>query len=63
MIENLTIRFAHNGLNYRITVLTDGENTPYDLASAFGEVIEKCNADPHIVIEELMERFGKGDGK
>lgn len=57
---NLEISFTYHGLHHTIKVPTDYDtisNLPYDLASAFEEIIEKSEANPTIVIEELTERF------
>nr|DAM84412.1 MAG TPA: hypothetical protein [Caudoviricetes sp.] len=37
---------------------SDDNNLPYNLAEAFREVIEKSNANPDIVIEQLIQNFG-----
>ena len=59
MIENVNISFTLCGLDYNISVPTDNnyENTPYLLASAFAEVVEKSNANKDIVIEQMKTIF------
>lgn len=57
MIDNLSINFTLDGLQYQITIPSD-DNIPYNLAVAFEEVINKSNANPEIVLDELMDFFG-----
>lgn len=57
MIDNLSISFTLDGLQYQITIPSD-DNIPYNLAAAFEEVINKSNANPEIVIDELTAVFG-----
>lgn len=58
MITDLSINYEYEGLQYFIKVPSDGNNLPYNLAEAFREVIEKSNANPDIVIEQLIQNFG-----
>lgn len=64
--SDLEISFVYHGLHHTIKVPSDYDsinNLPYDLASAFEEVMEKTEVNPEIVIEELMERFGYQQNK
>ncbi len=57
---DLEISFTYHNLHHTIKVPTDYDtigNLPYDLAAAFEEVIEKSEANPAIVLEELEGRF------
>lgn len=58
MIENLTINFEYEGLQYSIAVPSDYNNLPYNLAAAFREIIEKSDANSDIVIKQLIEDTG-----
>lgn len=58
MITDLSINYEYEGLQYFIKVPSDDNNLPYNLAEAFREVIEKSNANPDIVIEQLIKNFG-----
>ena len=58
MISDLSINYEYAGLQYFIKVPSDDNNLPYNLAEAFEEVIKKSNANPDIVIEQLVQNFG-----
>ena len=58
MITDLSINYEYEGLQFFIKVPSDDNNLPYNLAEAFREVIEKSNANPGIVIEQLIQNFG-----
>lgn len=58
MISDLSINYECAGLQYFIKVPSDDNNLPYNLAEALREVIEKSNANPDIVIEQLIQNFG-----
>lgn len=58
MITDLSINYEYEGLQYFIKVPSDDNNLPYNLAEALREVIEKSNANPDIVIEQLIQNFG-----
>lgn len=53
MIDNLTINFECNGITHILSVPTRDENLPYNLATAFAEVIKHSDANAGMVIEEL----------
>lgn len=57
MINNLSIAYTYEGIDYTLSVKSD-ENLPFSLASAFSEVIRKSDANEEIVIEELINEFG-----
>lgn len=57
MIDNLTITFACDGITHTLSVPCRDENLPYNLATAFAEVIRKSDANDEMVIENLMEEF------
>lgn len=66
MIHNdITIMFAHEGVTYSLMVNGGSDNLPYDLATAFSEVVEKTCANPEIVIREmkdvLLAEYGEGE--
>lgn len=58
MINNLSINYECEGLQYFIKVPSEDENLPYNLAEAFEEVIKKSNANADMVIEQLIDSFG-----
>ena len=58
MIRDLSINFEYEGLQHFIKVPTEDDNLPYNLAEAFKEVIAKSNANPKMVINQLVEYFG-----
>ena len=57
MIDNLTINFECNGIAHTLSIPTRDENLPYNLATAFKEVINKSSANAGMVIKELTEEF------
>lgn len=57
MIDNLTITFESNGITHTLDVPTKDENLPYNLATAFAEVIKHSDANAGMVIEELEVEF------
>ena len=58
MIRDLSINFEYEGLQHFIKVPTEDDNLPYNLAEAFKEVIAKSNANPEMIINQLVEYFG-----
>lgn len=58
MIENLTIRYACNGIETTLTIKDEHyDNMPYNLADIFAKVIRESDANPQIVIENLKSAF------
>ena len=55
MIDNLTINFERDGIAHTLNVPTRDENLPYNLATAFAEVIKKSDANADIVINDLKD--------
>ena len=58
MIQNLEITFEHNDLQHSIRVPDEMENIPYNIAEAMIEIISFADANPEIVIEQLIEEYG-----
>ncbi len=57
MIHNLTVNFDDEQLNHSIAVPTEDENTPYNLAAAFEEIVRKAGTIPDIIVKELAARL------
>ena len=57
MIDNLTINFESNGITHTLSVPTMDENLPYNLATAFTEVIKQSDANSEMVIDNLKDEF------
>ena len=57
MIDNLTISFESNGIIHTIDVPTRDENLPYNLATAFAEIIKQSDANIEMVISNLMSKL------
>lgn len=57
MIDNLTINFECNGIAHTLNVPTRDENLPYNLATAFAEIIKQSDANDEMVIDNLGEKF------
>ena len=64
MIEEISIILKDGGLTHTISINTDiDDNLPYDLADAFSEVIRLTNANPNMVIEQLVDEYGLPESK
>ena len=57
MIDNLTINFESDGIAHTLSVPTRDENLPYNLATAFAEIIKQSDANSEIVIDNLKDEF------
>ena len=60
MIDNLTINFESNGITHTLNVPTRDENLPYNLATAFAEIIKQSDANSEMVIDNLKDEFAYG---
>lgn len=60
MIDNLTINFECNGITHTLSVPTSDENLPYNLATAFAEIIKQSDANSEMVIDNLKDEFAYG---
>ena len=59
MIDEISIKIKSGGLTHTISIDTDIDgNLPYDLADAFIEVIRMTNANPDMVVEQLINEYG-----
>ena len=59
MIQEISIKIKSGGLTHTISIDTDIDgNLPYDLADAFIEVIRMTNANPDMVVEQLINEYG-----
>lgn len=57
MIDNLTISFEREDIVHTLSVPTRDENLPYNLATAFAEIIKQSDANDEMVIDNLGEEF------
>lgn len=57
MIDNLTINFECDGITHTLNVPTRDENLPYNLATAFVEIIKQSDANIEMVISNLTNKF------
>ena len=57
MIDNLTINFECNGIAHTLSIPTRDENLPYNLATAFAEIIKQSDANDEFVLDNLGEEF------
>lgn len=55
MIDNLTINFESNGITHTLSVPTRDENLPYNLTTAFTEIIKQSDANSELVIKSLRQ--------
>ena len=64
MIHGFNIYYRKGNIQLHLNTPTDDDNVPYNLAEVFIRIIEDSNANPDIVIEELIENFGyKGENE
>ena len=62
MIHGFNIYYRKGNIQLQLNTPTDDDNVPYNLAEVFIRIIEDSNANPDIVIKELIENFGyKGE--
>lgn len=59
MIDNLKVTYQTEGINISLSPSNTYENIPYDLATIFSRIIKDSDANSDIVIEQLIEEFGK----
>lgn len=57
MIDYININYGDGGVDVTLTVKTDSNNLPYNLAEAFARVIKDSYANPEIIIEQLKDEF------
>lgn len=58
MIYDFNIYYRKSNTQFHLNTPTDDDNIPYNLAEVFAKIIEDSDANPNIVIEELIENFG-----
>ena len=59
MIQYIFINIKNGSLTHTISIDTDIDgNLPHDLAEAFVEVIRLTNANPDMVVEQLVDEYG-----
>lgn len=62
MIHDFNIYYRKGNTQFHLNTPTDDDNIPYNLAEVFAKIIEDSDANPDIVIEELIGNFGyKGE--
>lgn len=57
MIDNLTISFEREDILHTLSIPTRDENLPYNLATAFTEIIKQSDANSEMVISNLTNKF------
>ena len=58
MIQDLTISYVCQGVETTLTIKDDHyDNMPYNIAYMFEKVIREFNANPQIIIDELIGAF------
>lgn len=57
MIHDFNIYYRKSNTQFHLNTPTDDDNIPYNLAEVFTKIIEDSDANPNIVIEELIEYF------
>lgn len=59
MIQEISINIKNRGLTHIMQIDTDIEsNLPYILAEAFSEAIRLTSANPDMVVEQLVAKYG-----
>lgn len=64
MLNNLNISFEYNNLKYSMSQTDDLDqenNMVYDIAEMTKQLIHFSDANPNIIIKELIEEFGYDD--
>ena len=63
MIDNFKVEIMDNGIKYSMELTHDNfeEGLPYSLAQIFIDILDKTNANPNIVIEELVDHYGRSE--
>lgn len=56
-MESLKAIYTDAGLTYTIEVACD-ENLPYDLGELFSQILKASNANPQMVIQDLLDTWG-----
>lgn len=59
VIDNLKVTYRTEAINISLSPSDVYENIPYDLATIFSRIIKDSDANSDIVIEQLIEEFGK----
>lgn len=59
MIDNLKVTYQTEDINISLSPSDTYENISYDLATIFSRIIKDSDANSDIVIEQLIEEFGK----
>lgn len=57
MIHDFNIYYRKSNTQFHLNTPTDDDDIPYNLAEVFTKIIEDSDANPNIVIEELIENF------
>lgn len=58
MIQDFNIYYKKGNIQFHLNTPTDDDKVPYNLAEVFTKIIEDSNANPDIVILELINNFG-----
>lgn len=62
MIDSIKISYHNNGIVTTMELVDDySDNLPYELAEMFIRVIDDTNANPDIVIRELLNEYEHQD--
>lgn len=59
MIDNLKVTYQVEDINVTLSPSDICENIPYDLATIFSRLIKDSDANSDIIIEQLIQTFGK----
>ena len=57
MIENIKISYTKNDVSVILSINTDDDNLPYNLAELFSRVIRDTDANEKTVLEQINEEF------
>lgn len=66
MIDSLKVFYTQGDMDISLSVPTDDNNLPYNLADVFAKIISDSSANEQVVIEQLINEFGypeKGGGE
>lgn len=63
MVTDIVMSFNRHQIAYSLQIPEADDNIPYNLAEAFAEIIKQTEANPDIVIEQLISEFGYKENK
>lgn len=57
MIETISVLYSIGNIDVNLSIPTDSENLPYNLASLFARIIRDTEVNPDMVLEQLSNNL------